>query len=162
MNHNIFNIDFNRLATWLVPKFRRKEKLMAFVRLLATPFIYTYNDFLTFKKAKLYQLKITPQKCYLERLLNDRYDFTQRRIYIENGKDKPPFYIFRRDEQKPKYIRRRSENLPKHIYTRGESGILQDDFVVFVPMDIVFAMAEMGSLISVYALAGIKFKIQRF
>lgn len=97
---------------------------------------------------------------YLEKLLNDRYDFTLRRIYIDDGVDKPPFYIFQPAELKPKYIRQRSENVPKRIYTGGESGSLTDDFIVFTPAGLVFETPEMTSLVKAYKLAGTKFKIQ--
>jgi len=107
-------------------------------------------------------MSVTPQVCFLEKLLNDRYDYTNRGIYIIDGKDFAPLYIYRRDELKPVYISKRAENKPKYIYTRGESGVIKDDFIVMVPMPVVFDMAEMASLIRVYKLAGTKFKIQRF
>ena len=115
-----------------------------------------------FRKAKLYQLLITPQVCYLEKMLNDRFDFTNRGIFIDDAKDKAPLYIFRRDELKPKYIYRRIENKPVYIYTRGESGTIKDDFIVFVPIQLRVNRPEMISLIKQYKLAGTKFKIQTF
>lgn len=140
----------------------RKETLLAFVGMLVTPISSLYVKFIKYRKAKLYQLMITPQKCYLERLLNDRFDYTQRRIYIDDGIDKTPLYIFINPELKPKYIFKTTESQPKYIYTSGESGIYKDDFVVFVPVDVVFDTAEMSSLVKAYKLAGTKFKIQLY
>ncbi|MBS0647401.1 MAG: hypothetical protein JSR97_12550 [Verrucomicrobia bacterium] len=94
--------------------------------------------------------------------MNDRYDSTLRRIYIDDGQEKPPFYIFQRPELKPKFIYKNTENRPKYIYTSGESGNLTDDFVIYVPMGLAFEEPEMVSLVKVYKLAGTKFKIQRF
>lgn len=153
---SIYDIDFGKVVRWNLRRKKRKPRILALLNAMAKPVILLYQDFLKYRKAKLYQLMITPQKCYLERLLNDRYDFTQRRIYIDDGLDKPPIYIYQNAELKPLYLG------SKIIYTRGESGDLKDDFIVFVPLDLVFENAEMTSLVKVYKLAGTKFKIQRF
>jgi hypothetical protein len=163
MSERIYDIDYNKLTGWLTPEPLRQNKLLRFIGILVSPVVTLYQSFLLYRTAKLYNLKITPQKCYLELMLNDRYDFTLRRIYIDDGIDKPPFYIFRSDELKPQFIFKRSEDQPPAwIYTEGESGALTDDFIVFVPIDISFEEPEMISLVKAYKLAGTKFKIQRF
>ena len=161
MNVRIYDIDYAKLIGWLTPQELRKNKLRRLFNIIVAPVVVLYQLLLTYRTAKLYQLKITPQKCYLELLLNNRYDFTLRRIYIDDGVDKPPFYIFQHAELKPKYLRRSSEHAPIRIYTSGESGAIADDFIVFVPMSLVFEEPEMTSLVKVYKLAGTKFKIQR-
>lgn len=162
MSDKIYDIDFQKVVRWNLRRKKRKPGILALLNAMAKPVSLLYQDFLKYRKAKLYQLMITPQKCWLERLLNDRYDFTQRRVYIGDSVDKPPFYIYQSAELKPQFIYRRSENKPKYIYTGGESGDLKDDFTVFVPLDISFELNEMISLVKVYKLAGTKFKIQRF
>lgn len=162
MRDNIYDINYNKLTGWVTPDPLRKTKLLRLLGLLISPIVSLYQTFLLYRSAKLYTLKITPQKCYLELLLNDRYDFTLRRIYIDDSSDKPPLYIYQHAELKPKFIYRRSENNPRYIYTTGESGDIKNDFIVFVPLDISFELAEMISLLKVYKLAGTKFKIQRF
>jgi hypothetical protein len=156
MSERIYDIDYNKLTGWLTPEPLRQNRLLRFLSLLVSPVVFIYQQFLMYRKAKIYQLMITPQKCYLERLLNDRYDFTQRRIYIEDGIDYPPTYIYQDAELKPIYLGTTA------IYTSGESGDLQDDFVIYVPYDIGLESAEMISLVRAYKLAGTKFKIQRF
>ncbi len=81
MNENIFIIAYNTLVEWLVPRILRNTRLVAFAKLLSTPFVYIYQDLLRYRTARLYELKISPQKCHLQRLLNDRYDFVSRRIF---------------------------------------------------------------------------------
>ena len=162
MNTKIYNINYNTVVEWLLPIPLRKTRLLAWMKLMATPFIIVYNNILRFRTARLYELKITPSKCYLEQMLRDRYDFSQRRIFISDGIDKPPFYIFQNDELKPKYLRKIIEGNPVRIYTSGESGTIGDDFIVFVPKDINFELAEMTSLIKAFKLSGTKFKIQSF
>lgn len=103
---------------------------------------------------------ITPQVCYLERLLNDRYDSELRRIKIDDGIFHLPIYIYQEDEIKPVYLFTEDENKPVYLYTDGEAGEVLDDFVVLVPVDIIFDMNEMKSLLNIYKLAGTKYTIQ--
>jgi hypothetical protein len=101
--------------------------------------------------------------CYLTRLLNDRYDYTRRRITVVDSIDKDPVYIYRRDELKPRYIFKKTENRPKFIYTYGESGLIRDDFIIKIPVALFLAglnTRELSSLVNVYKLAGTKFRIQ--
>ena len=156
MSEKIYDIDFGKVVRWNLRRKKRMPRILALLNAMAKPVALLHQDFLKYRKAKLYQLMITPQKCWLERLLNDRYDFTQRRIYIGDGIDHAPRYIYQEAELKPLYLG------TKIIYTAGESGDLKDDFVIFVPLDIVFESAEMISLVKAYKLAGTKFKIQRF
>lgn len=93
--------------------------------------------------------------CYLEMMLNDRYDFVQRRIRIEDSLEKPPLYLFQNAENKPVFL------ATQYLFTDGEAGAIKDDFVVKVPMDINFENAEMLSLLKNYKLASMKPKIQR-
>lgn len=160
MNNAIYNIIYSKLTTWLTPKVLRKNKLMAFVAVAIKPVQYVYQDLLNFRAQKLYDLSITPQVCYLQKLLNDRYDYVQRRITIVDAIDQEPVYFFCRSENKPVFMRKRIENDPLYLYTRGETGALRNDFVVLVPAGIVFPMEEMRSLVQLNKLAGKKFAIQ--
>jgi len=155
MNPKLYDINFDVLKSNLVPERLHRTRLLLFLKFIVSGVVFLYQDLLRFRKQKLYELMITPQVCYLERLLNDRYDFTQRRIFITDGIDKPPFYIFQEAELKPKYLGKAT------IYTAGESGVLQDDFIIYVPFALAFEEAEMRSLAKVYKLAGTQFKIQR-
>lgn len=161
MNSKVYNINYSKLTTWFVPGRVRRQRIIAYLRIVISTVTMLYQDFLRFRTAKLYQLMITPQVCYLERLLNDRYDFTLRRIRIVDGEQKPPKYFYHRDEEKPVYLYMRSDDKPVYLYTRGESGLLTDDFVVLVPKAVPFELPEMTSLIKAYKLAGMRFKIQK-
>ncbi len=161
MNNSVFDIDLNEWVNDNTLQKVRKPNMLTWLHGLTAPLAFVLISIQRFRRQKLYQLAITPQACYLQKLLNDRYDYSQRRIVIVDGQDKPPTYIYRAAELKPLYIKRISENAPKYIYTDGESGNLQDDFVIKVPGVIVFDDAEMRSLVKVYKLAGTQFKIQR-
>lgn len=161
-NNAFFNIDFNKLVAERIPPRMRRPRLLAFVMALSGEVTKQYQQFVRNRKSNLYGLGITPQKCYLEKLLNDRYDFTQRRIYITDGLDFPPTYLYMEEELKPLHMYQEIESRPVYLYTEGESGEMKDDFIIWVPVNIDFQEPEMISLVKIYKLAGTKFKIQRF
>ena len=92
-------------------------------------------------------------------MLNDRYDFTQRRIVISDSEWHLPWYLYQDDEEKPEYLFTEGENQPVILYTDNEAGEVKDDFVVLVPSDISFNMDEMSSLIDADKLFGTHYKI---
>ena len=161
MNLNIFNIDHSKVRSWETPPALRKVNITSLFKCLTSPMAVLYLAFKNYLKAKVYELTITPQVCYLERLLNDRFDYTLRRIRIVDAVDHPPKYFYKRAEDKPVYFYKRSEAQPVFIYTRGETTYLSDDFIILVPATISFSDNEMLTLVKVFRLASMKPKIQR-
>ena len=160
---SIYDIDFNLLGKWLIPKRMRKLRTLAWLRILISPFITVYMDLLRFRSSTLYYLMITPQVCYLEILLNDRYDFTQRRIYITDGLEAPAVYLYQDVELEAVDLYTDPEGQPLYLFTDAEvQGDFLDDFIVMVPASLVFNEAEMRSLVLLRRLPGMRFSIQTF
>ncbi len=158
-----YDIDFDKVGSNNTPhKLKAVHDHLAWLKVFYKPLVVFYLGFLRFCNNTVYDLLITGQVCSLERMLNNRYDFTARRIYIDDGSVKPTKYIFQSAEVKPIYIRRRSENMPVYIYTAGENGLTADNFIVYVPLDIALNLAEIITLIRTKRLVGKRFKIQRF
>lgn len=153
---NFFNIDYNTLVRWLLPVPLRKRLILAWLQALVWPVVLLYQAHRRYREANLYRLSISPQVCYLEKLLNDRYDRTDRRIYIDDAIDRPPLYLFQDAENKPVYLGSRP------LYRENEFGLNLDDFVVYVPVIVIFEFNEMRSLIDLYKLAGTRYSIQFF
>lgn len=159
---NPFDVDFFKLAAWLTPKPLRKVNYGLIVKACISPLIHIHNTLLRYREAKLYQLTITPQVCFLERMLNDRFDYSQRRIYIMDADWHLPIFLFQENELKPVSVFKENESKPTPLYTEGESGSALNDFVVMVPLAISFSEAEMRSLIDSYKLFGTLYTIQTF
>ncbi len=103
------------------------------------------------------------QTCYVEAFLNDRFDTVARRIYIDDAPDgEPGVYIFQDDELEPLYLHQDSENEPVYLFTEGETvGDLLYDFIVFVPVGVVFNESEMRAMIAT-KICGKRYKIEIF
>lgn len=156
----MYDIDFKKLVRWWTPVPLRKVFWLTLLGVLVYPVSQLHQLFLRYKKAKLYQLKITPQVCYLEMMLNDSFDNTDRGIYIEDAIWYLPTYIYQEAELKPVYISMESEAAPVIVYTESEAGEFRDDFVVKVPATVLFNIEEMKGKIDSYKLAGTHYKIQ--
>lgn len=166
INVKRYTIDYVKYATQRIPVKLRFADVKAFVIVLIGPIVSIYNALILFRDAILYKLTITPQVVYLEKMLNDRYDGTLRRIYIVDGKVYDPLYLYMKSELKPLIIYTTGEisiSKPKQfLYTKGEGNIVTFDFVVMVPAGLPYNLNEMVSLIKTYKLAGKLFTIQTF
>lgn len=156
----VYIIDYLKLGLWLLPSYLRQTKTIALLNIAISPVIYLYQHFLNYRKNKLYELSINSQVCRLEALLNDRWDFTSRGIYIDDALEYPPLYIYKEAELKPVFLYTEAEAQPKYLFTDGEGGALANDFIVFVPAAVSFDALEMRSLVVRFRLPGMKFKIQ--
>lgn len=158
----IYDIDFKKIVRWWTPLPLRKVFWLRLLGVLVYPIVELYQLFLLYRTAVLYDLMITPQVCYMESLLNERYDFTLRRIYIDDAVERPPLYLYADAESQPIDLYRDSEALPVDLYTDGEGSDYADDFIIWVPSALVFDPIEMRSLVMLKRLPGMKFKIQTF
>jgi hypothetical protein len=156
-----FDVDFPKLVRLLVPPRLRKVKHIAWLQSLANPVNYLYQQFRRNRDANLYRLYITPQVVYMEKLLNDRYDISGRRIRVKDALVFEPEYIFQEQELKPVYIYKEEENKPVYLFTDDEIGSDSVDFFVLMPSDLSYNEDEMTALINNYKLAGKRYKIQK-
>jgi hypothetical protein len=164
MNLKRYIINYTKLVAQRIPLELTFPEVTAYVMALITPIVNTYNNLLLFREQIIYKLTITPQVVYLEKMLNDRYDSIERRIYIWDGAEYLPRFLFVKAELKPDALYRKSEvTKPKlFLYTKGEVGQFTYDFVVYVPLVVTFDANEMAALVSTYKLASKLFKIQTF
>ncbi|WP_160711302.1 hypothetical protein [Chitinophaga solisilvae] len=156
----IFDVDYRRLVALMLPPVLRKPVLQAWLNSIVYAVQLLYNDFRANRKNNLYRLSITPQVCYLQKALNDRYDYVSRRIRIGENILHDPKYIFRREALKPLYVAGRAAGQPPFIYTRKETTDISVDFLVMLPAGLRYTEDEMRAFINSYKLASKDYKIQ--
>lgn len=155
----IFKIDFKKLAQWLLPFKLRKKAVLAFLYAMFAPLETLYKLFTRNRDNNLYRLLITPQICYLEKFLNDRYDFAARRIYIGEGIYNSVVYFYMLLEDKKVWMCTRLEGNPLFLYMLGETTSTDTDFIVHLPDGLVYDENQMRGEIDSYKLAGKKYQI---
>jgi hypothetical protein len=162
MNVRIYDINHKKLVTWLVPQVLRKPRLMVLLNSLVSPVVYIYNLFLINRRNNLYKLLITPQICYVEMALNDRYDGVNRKIEIQRPKSYDPLFLYQRIEKEPVFLFGRNSATAgqrKWLYQKKEASAFQYDFIVKVPATVAFNMNEMTAVIDSYILPDKVYKI---
>ena len=149
----MYNLKIDKLLVLLTPTFLRKPKLIAWLRMLATPLHKVLYDFQRARQADLYNLAHNSQVCYLRKALNDEFDDEQRRIRIEDGRQKQRLYIYPRSANKPLYLGK------VFLYQRGsyiDGGV---DFIVVLPKDLTYDKYKLEALVNFYKLAGKRWEI---
>ena len=144
----MYNLNIDKLLVMLTPTFLRKPKLVAWLRTLATPLHKLLYEFQQARQADLYNLAHNSQVCYLRKALNDEFDDEQRRIRIEDGKQKQRLYIYPRSANKP-------------LYQRGDYIDGGVDFIVVLPKDLTYDKYKLEALVNFYKLAGKRWQISQ-
>ncbi len=166
VNTKRYDINYTKLVMERIPfDLLEFEDVKAFAFRLVAPIVRTFNQLITFRNLLLYKISITPQVCYLEKMLNNQYDTTERRIYIEDGSQFPELFIFQEEEDEVTYLFQESElgAAETFLFTEGEgTGDGSFDFVVYVPNTVPFDFNEMTSLIDNFKLDSKRFAIQTF
>lgn len=160
---NYYNIDFRELANKLTPPFLRSLKNIDFLEAILKPLEEVNLKFKSFRRSSIYKVKNNGQIVYLQAVLNDTYDNSQRRIYILDFPIFNPVYVFPVNDQKPVYLD------SKYLHTEAEvNAVLQSDFLVFVPLeirpyapeDLEIFLTQIKSLVNYYKLASKRFDIK--
>ena len=130
----IYEVEWRRLIAQLTPVRLRNAKLTALLIALLSPVMYVYSTFINYKLQVAYQLSITPQVVFLEKFLNDHYDYDLRRIKISD-----PFFY----DTAELYLEIEGKNLVMYnegeavatdaFFTEAESSALGVDFIVKIP-----------------------------
>jgi hypothetical protein len=155
-----FQIDFKKLVQLLLAVKLRRRRLSAFLYAMIAPMETLHSIFVKSRAYSFYRLSITPQVCYLEKFLNDRYDVAKRRIRITNAAHADTVYLYLRAENKPLYLFTQAENRPVYLFTREEiSNSAGADFIITVPAAVTFNENQMCGEIDSYKLAGKKYQI---
>jgi hypothetical protein len=123
-----------------------------------------YCEFYKYRKDSLRELSYTGQRAYLERYLNDRWDFYNRGITVTN---EPPYirlFVATKLEAEPLYIGAHSET-PKTFISAHPENNRTVDFIVEVPnyVDnsiVLFDTTAVEATIKKFTQAGKRFEIQ--
>jgi hypothetical protein len=127
----MFKIDYNKLVMWLIPEALQFPVIVAWVKALTAPIDVLYKNFETYQDSITEKLSHNSQVCYLERILNTKFDPDLRRIYIKDGTQFGKLYIYTEPELKPKYLYNASENKPLYVRKTEEYKGGADFIVVF-------------------------------
>lgn len=151
-----YNVDFRKLPLLLLPIFLRKRLTIIFLDSYLTPLKKTHQAWNLFRNDNIYKIKHNGQVCNFRKALNDRFDPSLRRIYIDDGNRFQRKYLYTTAENKSNYLGKMFLHLNSDY---ADTGV---DFVVFVPIEIINQQPfELKALIDFYKTGGKRYKIER-
>lgn len=162
----MYKMNFNLLTSQLLPSFLRKGKIVPMVRALVLPVQYLNNLLVKYRDFIEEDLAVTPQVCYLQRLLNTNFDKTERRIRVVDPANKLHCYIFLKEEENPLYIcdssLNNTEEKATYLYLPADFADRGYDFIVKLNGVKVSSneLQRIKSLLSKYKLVSKKYYIE--
>lgn len=162
ISDNTYSVNWNKLISWLTPSVLFKPKIFALLKSIVAPISLLQGEFIGYRYQVNYELSITGQVCRLEKLLNDRYDPVDRRIYISNGNPSPKKFAFKQNEFVPQPVYTEPENVGYFIFQEGEITQQTYHFNVNVPVGLAFDENEFKSVLNAFKMPAKKYTIETF
>jgi hypothetical protein len=159
VNSNIYDINWDKLLSWLLPNELFKAKLFVLIKALVSPITALHINLLVLRKAKLYELSIDSRIGSIVYYLNKRYD-SNNRIYITNGMRGTDNFIFLETETETDYVFDDGSAEQMHIFNENEVGASPAQFIVWLPTDLQPKELEIIAIINTLRMPSKRFQIQ--
>ena len=129
--------------------------MMAWLYSFTRAIVTKYQGWTVYRESNIYKLNHNGQVCYLRKALNDKFDPSLRRIYIDGpGGEAQKTYIYTPAENQTKYLG------TIYLFNSLEFADTGADFLVYVPGTIVATQPfELRALIDFYRLGGKRYLI---
>lgn len=162
-------LNFKEVFKYLIPFQIRGNRIVEWVAALLAPVQSLNVVFSAWAGGVRYFLAFNGQVVYLEHVLNDQFDASLRRIYIDDpgGTVIVTTYVHNKIEQQPTlYLYNVADADPNNpiIYNTSEIYTSTDDFIVHVPAGVFSptVQVQMSALINQYRIAGKRYSFQTF
>lgn len=147
-------IDFKRTFQLTLPiRLRNAKLLLAFLGCSGAVLNGLMINYKSWLKDKHYEIGITPQVCFLEKMLNDEFDKDDRRIYISEPARLTTNFLYRETDGKNWYF--------------GSGEYFADDtrfnypydFIINLPAGIIVNIERLNALVNKYRLLGKTYRL---
>ena len=150
----MFNIDWNKWIRWLLPSYLKKERHLAWLKVMLSGLIALHQDLLAFRTSARARAAVTNQTAVLEDELNVLMGLERGQIVIRNqvyqslGNYK---YFLSENSSIKKYRYFLSENAPPtYAYTLAEQQSNEANFIIYVPVGL--DISKVSAFIDKYKL----------
>lgn len=161
-NRKIYQTNLYRTCVLLVKRKWRVPGRLMMVNVISGMFTGILNKFLAYRSYVKYIISISPQTCFIEMALNDKYDKTQRRIIIIPATEFSPVVLWQKAESKKQILKQKSEGNPIVLYTKAETALYSCDFIIKIPFVVTYNLDELRAFVDLFCLETKKYKIQNF
>jgi len=154
-----YDLDITALAISSMPPEFQKEPLLSYVRAALKPLERIKSEFLALVDRSRYRLNLSGRVIDLEHYLNDLFDETARRIYIEDSQVALPPIMYTKAEGIPIELRTITEGGGLTFYSQDDFDVLVD-FIIWVPTSILTREDEIRAYANHYVSAGRRYVIK--
>ena len=164
----MFDVNWTKFIKTLTPIFWRKSIHLDWLMVLISQVKSLHITFLQYRQDAIYKVTHTGQTISLTKVLNDKFDSTNRQIYIQDTSDISFVFLYNKIEgQSKRYVYNKSELKPKFYVKNKEEYYGLIDFIVNVPITIYTLLGtngidEMKGWVNYYKLAGKRYEIQSY
>jgi len=140
----MYNVDIHTLINLLLPISLRKPHVIGLLRALMMPVQVLHNALISFRSRKRYEMAITPQVIYLEKVLNDKFNQlgAYPDIYISDNSDLDDIVYMGNKGEDDAAVYLGNSWQPDVFYYEGDEVIYDDltwvcmeDYIGSVPYD---------------------------
>lgn len=161
MNKNYYNISYPRLALLLLPTMLRQDMEGALLTALVRPLTVIHSDLTAYIVSV--NTTVNSQVCYMQSMLNDAYDYYERRIIVRDAPiSYDDFFLFDEPTGKAVMLSDAGTGDPVLWVDGDKLGTTVPDFEVVFPKGYTFTNSEekaLRSLINNNKLASKKYTI---
>ncbi len=157
-----YNVDIYKLGAYLLPPFLRKKRMYAFLCVFLYPFYWLCKMFKDYRKTSLRKLNVNGQVAYIEKMLNDEFEFENREIYITDSDAlKPNVADMYRDPSVTMTIYPESSEEKLYLES-GDESIKSEDYIVNVPSFLADKLEVIKTIVEYNKPAGRTYKINLY
>ena len=154
-----YNVDIYKLGAYLLPPFLRKKRMYAFLCVFLYPFYWLCKMFKEYRKTSLRKLIVNGQVAYIEKMLNDEFEFENREIYITDSDAlKPNVADMYRDPSVTMTIYPENSEEKLNLES-GHESIKSEDYIVNVPSFLADKLEVIKTIVEYNKPAGRTYKI---
>jgi len=133
MNSALFDTDFKKLGTEHIRVKHRDSNQRPLMDALMTPMEWLDGYFARFRESEFYSLQHNYTKSSIEKVLNDAFDNTARRIYIDNVEPQVQLYLYEPGDDRPVYLYEPADDQPVYLRELSAADLGAINFVVYLP-----------------------------
>jgi hypothetical protein len=142
-----YDINYSLLVLLLTPVLLRGDVETTFITSLGGPLDSLCNDFNEY--AQSLDTRVKAQTCYMQAMLNDEFDFNERRIRVRTAPIDFDYYLLWKENQnKPIMVTKEgTADFAPYLLTRdGQNGANNADFEIVFPKGYTLSVSELRHL----------------
>src|SRR5579872_6770183 len=158
----IYSFDLSKYVRRLTPPRLRNKFNLSWYETLLSGIDYSQDKFNSYKDLVLKELSYNGTTLQMERMLNDYFDPSSRRITITESATTTNYLFLESEGQAPKYLFTESETGATKTYFFNEGENISTgafDFIVNAPLSVTGSTDQMKAQILKYKLAGVTYNI---